>query len=351
MLKRIAGGILILFIICSRENFCEGVSFCYVPRVLFTIPYGSKDAQVMIGFGADMVPHGPSGFWVDKDGDIYINDIVNRKIKKFSKDGNLIFVTEGEFYIGAFVVDDYGNIFADTGLNRTTKFDNKGKVVHHLNWSPFYERRHSKDVRKSMKDLSPQLAEIPSFKPRALIDAQDKRYEVRYEDYYEKDKETKTIVNVYDKMGKTIGTFTISPKVKKQLLQTFPKGDSSQTNLPDYEGLCTQGISIEWIDANGNLYGKAEAKRKEPIVLVKDVHLWGEGGEVVEDLTIICDEIIYKYDSQGNFITQIRYPGNICGLEQHGKVDKDGNIYCLQFHKDGMDVVKYEWKPVVNEKK
>ncbi|MEK7812351.1 MAG: hypothetical protein AAB296_01205 [Candidatus Desantisbacteria bacterium] len=71
----------------------------------------------------------------------------------------------------------------------------------------------------------------------------------------------------------------------------------------------------------------------------------------MKGLYINSDLIVYKYDSQGNFITQIRFPfvpTVVKGERSPYVVDPSGNIYCLQFHKDGMDVVKYEWKAVNN---
>ncbi len=370
MVKKIGWGILLLVGIClsGERGFGEEFKFQYIRKVLFTIPYGYGDNQIMIGAEA----RGnicPRGFWIDKKGDIYIHN--ETKIKKFDKDGNLIFATEGEFYMGAFKIDDNGNIFVSSGVHRTTKFDNTGRFVHHIMYDPIDEIVYDtiidetmydpigegdigNDTKKTMTSLPPEIAEIPSFKRPPLIDGQGRRYDVTYEDPYGEDGNPKTIVNIYSPQQENpIGSFTIAPKEKRQLPKISPKGtiSLSHINLPDYEGIRTHSISIQWIDGEGNLYGITDAKRKKPIILGIEHDVELESGIVDIPIAIEYDEIIYKYNSRGEFITQLRYPGSIGGLDQHNKVDKDGNIYCLQFHKKGMDVVKYEWKAGAKDEK
>jgi sugar lactone lactonase YvrE len=70
------------------------------PKVLFSLQYGEGDSQMGM-----FIPHpaaeeagepmGPSDFAVGADGCIYIGDEQNGKVKKFSRNGKLLMMTEG----------------------------------------------------------------------------------------------------------------------------------------------------------------------------------------------------------------------------------------------------------------
>jgi len=331
-------GILLIGYLVERA-FGEDNNFQYVPKVLFTVPYGTGGGySVAVGvdeFGDDW---GPSRLYVDKNGNIYIYDELNRKIKKFSKDGRLIFATEGKCYGGPFAVDENGNIFVVTG-EKTVKYDNNGRFVHYIEYYPFGERTKIEKT-KSMKSLSPEIAEIPDFNP-PLIDGQGRRYEQHSDEWYEN-----LTISIYNKSGSVIGSFTISNQTKQRLLQV-----PTRKAPPYYERLTEdevneinrrylEAIRIIGVDKDGNLYGTSMKKGEKNIIgMIKNVRVAPPEG--VFDIPIYHETIIYKYNPQGELISQFSYTSPQWG--DSIEVDKDGNIYCLQFHKDGMDVVKYEW--------
>src|SRR3990172_8628392 len=84
----------------------------YLVERVARIEYGTQDGQVGVFWGEEGADvESVKGLAVDTEGNIYLGDRVNSKIKKFGKNGQLLAVTEGRVYdVSAFSVDSKGNI-------------------------------------------------------------------------------------------------------------------------------------------------------------------------------------------------------------------------------------------------
>jgi hypothetical protein len=128
------------------------------PKVLFSLQYGEGDSQVGM-----FIPHpaaedagepmGPSDFAVGADGGIYIGDEQNGKVKKFSRDGKLLMMTEGRIdRISGMTVDRQGKIYVIHGTlsNEIAAYDPKGKRMPEI----------EKKIKNAIKGLKEKLMTI-----------------------------------------------------------------------------------------------------------------------------------------------------------------------------------------------
>jgi len=348
--------IILSFLLCflileGKKGTCQEIKdgeMKYVPRVLFTINYGLADNQVGIipeeeGVEGE-IGGGPSRYFiVDFEKNVYIGDNVNGKIKVFDQNGRYLFSINS---IGGFRIDKEKNIYVCEGITldsaRIKKYDSQGKFLYNIEYEPY---RQKKGKMESAQIDS--RVEVPNFEDSPLIDSAGRKYKVEYTaDENLNVKEVR--IEVQDKVwnsalgreiiGKPIGSFTLFSMIAPESIQS--KRTSATTtgkvDIPDYKDL-KYGLRVDYVDGEGNIYASGLASREKPLVLKKGLY-------------INSDLIVYKYNSQGNFITQIRFPftPNVVtgGSSVNYVIDSSGNIYCLQFHKDGMDVVKYEWKAV-----
>ncbi|MEK7275106.1 MAG: hypothetical protein AAB110_07605 [Candidatus Desantisbacteria bacterium] len=327
--------------------FCQELESAereYSPCVLITLNYGSADNQVAITPEGDVegeIGGGPSAnFAVDSKGNIYICDEGNGKIKKFSNTGNLIFAINKW---GNYRVDEQENMYVIryVSLNDAVidKYDKNGKFLCTIDYDPYAHTYEQDEQKKKILRAPPlEMAQVPRFSGHPLlVDSKGREYKVQYtmDTTWTKPEEIK--IETSNSTDEVIGSFTLFPAEIKKSTQRAPAIGTPTVKLPDYKEL-KYGLDVEFVDGNGNIYAGGLAERGKTIVLMKGLY-------------INSDLIVYKYDSQGNFITQIRFPfvpTVVKGERSPYVVDPSGNIYCLQFHKDGMDVVKYEWKAVNN---
>lgn len=338
----------------EKKVFCEElgrIEMQYVPRVLFTLGYGpwgnASNNQISIIGEGDVegeMGAGPRGdFEVDPTGNIYIGD---DKLKVFDKNGNYLF---GIKEAGTFRVDKDGNIYVvkQIGLKEhcINKYDNQGKFLYTIDYDP-YEHIYRKE--KIVPQPPDEMVELSPFSgPPLLTDPKGREYKVHYT-MDENLNVKKVEIEVYIKgKGKVqsriaIGSFTLFSTTDTQKRTQEVTTPSIRAKIPDYKDL-KYGLHVDFVDGEGNIYTSGLAKREKPLI-IKEEYSYG----CKRRLYIVSDLIVYKYDSHGNFITQVRFPGlpTVVPYDVGYEVDALGNIYCLQFHKDGMDVVKYEWKPV-----
>ncbi|MCM8759347.1 MAG: hypothetical protein NC906_06210 [Candidatus Omnitrophica bacterium] len=105
------------------------------PVVLFSLKYGDQPDYVglYVPGPEEGEPTTISDFAIGTDGSIYIADNVNKKVKKFSRDGKLLMMTEGDLEgIQAITVDPKGRLFVcfygDRGIsNQLAIYDKDGK--------------------------------------------------------------------------------------------------------------------------------------------------------------------------------------------------------------------------------
>lgn len=340
-------GVGFLILLGWTKGVCEpskSPEMEYVPKILFTLNYGSADNQIglmpAIEGAEGEIGDGPSGdFRVDSEENIYIGDFVNRKIKAFNKNGKYLFSIpwgmSGAFGDEGFRIDKERNIYVakSASINRAIieKYDAQGRFLHTIDFDPYRDTRDTQKI-KALRASSPQIAEIPEFTNPPLVDSKGKEYNVHYkmDPAWERAEEIR--VEVQGTSG-AIGSFTLFSTQTTEISQK--KVGTPSVKIPDYKDL-KYGLNVRFVDKGGNIYASGLARR-EKLVLKSGFY-------------INSDRIVYKYDSQGNFITQVRFlkfPNVITIADGAGYiVDPSGNIYTLQFHADRMDVVKYEWKPV-----
>jgi hypothetical protein len=117
------------------------------PRVLFVLRYGEGKEEI----GLFIPPEegyvsGPSDFEIGLDGNVYIGDEQNGKVKKFTRSGRLLMMTQGHLdRIADMAVDSQGRIYVIHGarLDRITVFDTQGRVL----------QRAIKQIKSAMKGI------------------------------------------------------------------------------------------------------------------------------------------------------------------------------------------------------
>ncbi|MFH1898521.1 MAG: hypothetical protein ABH886_09875 [Candidatus Desantisbacteria bacterium] len=334
------------FLIHGKEGICQELKnqeMRYIPQVLFTLSYGTGSNQIgVIGDGnVEGEPgQGCGEFAVDSQENIYFTDELNGKIKKFSRDGKLI-LTINE--MGDIRGDKEGNLFVSSG-DYTTKFNSKGEIMYTVKYSTFGQKEQERNQARALAPQIPQIAEIQGVFKSPLIDTKGREYKATYTMSSSLEKAEEIKIETYSSAKESTGSFTLFSTQIKETQQKAPVIGtlSVKVNIPDYKDL-KYGLCVDYVDGDGNIYANGDIEREKPLVLWEGYSL---GCKRI--LYINYDRIVYKYDSQGNFITQIRFPDTptYCSGGHGYVVTPAGNIYCLQFHKDGIDVVKYEWKPV-----
>ncbi len=93
----------------------------YVRERLFTVPWGSRDAELGIVTRADGSCVGPISFDVDGTGFVYILDPVNEAVKIFNPDGelNTSFSVPLPYNVAYLALDDYGDIWVNSAPDYT----------------------------------------------------------------------------------------------------------------------------------------------------------------------------------------------------------------------------------------
>jgi len=106
------------------------------PQVLFSLRYGEGKEAIGLfipppGAEGEYVS-GPSDFEVGLDGNVYIGDEQNGKVKKFTRSGKLVMMTQGRLdRIADMAVDSQGRVYVihGTRLDEITVFDAQGQAL------------------------------------------------------------------------------------------------------------------------------------------------------------------------------------------------------------------------------
>lgn len=344
------------------------------PKVLFSIPYGKGPSQVGISIPLPKVEDsgeamGPSDFVIGFDGSIYIGDERNGKVKKFSRDGKLLMMTQGHIgRIAAMTVDKHGRIYVIHGTlsNKVAVYDDKGKRL------PDVEKkieRAAARLAEQLKANQPQLADeifrswggIPSGRVRCdaagnlyfkcnrhivKIDSQFTQAEVvkgypldeqglYYYSYRYLPPEGKKEALVYGVGGRLINRISmgILDRVEITIYSsdgltvrrfTLPKGEWSKV-----ERLVPMGGGDIFCDGRGHFYTIRSPTAVYHIPLRSDN----------PEFFAVHFDAVLEYDDKGNFVGVRAIINSFMRFTEPFRVDKEGNVYWLNFKADHLDVM------------
>ncbi|MDD5131376.1 MAG: hypothetical protein PHH44_01820, partial [bacterium] len=353
--KRIVNLILFINIFLTTYNVVA-------QEVLFSIPYGEEDAQVYM-----FIPdpdaedqgeaYGPGFFFVDDE-----HDVVYLSLKKFKTNG--VFISkmqpeENQSLEGIRTcswVDSEENIYV-VGRNpiyrcdQIAKLDKEGKII----WT------------KTLPEIVGNNKKYKSIWGGIKVDAQGNVYfevdfKAKPEDelsefkYLKLDKDGNPLGEVpsyyLDKNNNYYVFHSIESEGKlkyyfmdENYVGSYTSGADIEMFNPEKQFVKKVNISFpdefkqfenyrgvdQWdIDSEGNIYVTAFVRRDPD----KETELNGETFIIRNDL------YIYKYNQRGEFISQIKIPDYPVDLSSKIRVDKNGDIYYLQFYADHLDVVK-----------
>jgi hypothetical protein len=336
------------------------------PQKLFSLKYGKNANEIglIVGVGGEgELTSTLTDFVVGYDGSIYIADNVNSKIKKFSRDGKLLMMTEGELeYIGAIGVDPKGRVFViyyenKPIYNRVAVFDNNGKRM-------LEEEKKVKDLFEKLTLINPKikndsgiskvrcdskgnvyfqgeltyqfepgLSSVKVFKKGQFpyIDGQKYSFELikgeRQEDFfvysvdgsfskYKMDILQPSKVTIYNEDDSVLREFIIPKDGFNEIEKLFPIGGGPEIS-----------------DESGNFYViRGPLKIYHRPLDVKHMS--------APDFFVICSEALVEYNREGKFIG-IRVIYNRSGFTFFTpfQLDPEGDVYYLDFKSDRVDVM------------
>lgn len=287
----------------------------YQACILFKLTYGVSDNQVGIWIPPlEMVdagmPEGPLRFLMNKNREIYIADSINKKIKKFDIEGNLLFSTMTIEDMDDIIIDENDCIYVRWGArcDHLTKLDETGRVI------------YTESIDPGLIGTWECIKDDPDLLFQNKRDNAGKKYQFLYVG-----RKYQYGVKQYDTGGQLEREF----KVGTGRIRKHSPTNGTTTPGPDFKGVDT---IYDWsVDGNGNFYGWGEVIRKDPIVIK-------EGFEIVTDV------LIFKYNSKRKFVCQVQFPGTPGNFlrDPPFQVDAEGNIYCLQFQAQHLEIVRYE---------
>lgn len=346
------------------------------PQTLFSVSYGKGLSQVGMS-----IPHptaedggeafGPSDFAIGFDGSIYIGDEVNGKVKRFSRKGKLLMVTEGCIdRIAGMAVDKQGRIYIIHGTlsNKVAVYDEKGRRL------PDVESKIMKAAERLSEELGstqPELKEtifrgwegLPAgavkcdadgnlyfligIRFTVKVDANFKRAQVvkgypyplggadfRYA-YRLLPSQKQVERLVYGTDGSLVNQFLTNILQRAEV--TIYRADGSvvrRFTLPEgkwseVEKLVPVSSGRVICDGRGHFYTLRSPIVIRHIPLKPDNHRF----YVVHFYAVI------EYDDKGNFVGARAIINRFRMFSDWFKVDSQGNLYWLDFKADHLDVM------------
>ena len=330
------------------------------PKKVARIELGTKDSQVGVFWVDENEPNpeglsneGVGGMAVDGDGNIYLNDYVNGKIKKFSPSGKFLVATAGVLEnIQSFAVDLKGNIFVhnDSWGSRISKFDPAGNLVWSRSRGEMLSQALLEKAGKDFKveisrDLGAWMTVGPGDNVIIQLNGRDPTT-----------KKARSFGLELDQAGKAIKILPgFRPAAGGLWLgyETFRKDEEPPSSIeavlykPDgavarrvalgskaelarqYAGV-RFGLSTMLPDPKGGFITVSHALSSKP---TSDLPYIASGVEVV----------LNWYAPNGTFVEQLRLPTSPVSraIASNIAVAPDGSIYHLQFDKTGIDVFAY----------
>jgi hypothetical protein len=323
IMRNIKRLVIINLLIILNSVFCLSEVHKYVPKVLHTIPDGNNNNQVNIFRDYEIGDQYGPMLYVTPDGEIYLADVVNGRIKKFDSNGNLVSIsTETIDSVSQFVVDGNKNIYIQDGSGKLIKLNENGIIISESDEYTYESIPGKKKLEKTPTSLYLEFKKMERF--RRLGDEND------YSIGHDKHGRNYKMIPVGEKQ-KNRKLEIIAPNQQVVKTVIFPKLDNLP-KVPKY------GMLGDWVvDEDGNLYVDGAIDRAEIIVIRKD---FGVGGK--QDYKIFSDIIVLKYNNKGELLTYVQFPGTGFIRSENVHIDKKGNIYCLELHVNDLSVMKYE---------
>jgi hypothetical protein len=342
-------------------------------RLVAHFARGSQPSQLGVAEAEGDAPYneGPEGLVIGPQGDVYIGDMVSGKIKRFSKKGAVLAVTEGRVSAPFFCVGEDGSIFvSDTGDklivqtnsqggrdfsqggSRIRKFDGRGKLVWERYRAELLPREALAEAAKSLDmELTGDFDLVSPGPPGAvLVSMHGWRNSDHAPDGIGLLLDDKgALVRILPGFGAWSGGLWWSyessmrddqppPVVTVKAIApdgTVAKGirlDTKADGGRHYRGVET-GLARVLPDGNGGCYTICYARRAKPL-------------RVSAKLSINSDYVINHYGPQGAFVQELRLPSTPFG----GSVSSlaagpDGSLYYLLTTASGFDLRVVEPHP------
>ncbi|HOY64363.1 MAG TPA: hypothetical protein PK745_14420, partial [bacterium] len=325
--------------IMVAQCLCDTKAFCGVPperHVMFSINYGKAYEEEADNEIYALIPkepkqegissYGPGDFWVDELENVYFSTA--DKIKKFDKEGHLIFTTRNFGKISGNYSQNQNMIFVTCGaiyadfLYWIVQMDiDTGEIVTsektgYNERSKYNDTHLGRVVSSSIPDFqyNNDMMKRPPF-----VDKYGYRYE--YERVYTGGKEL--VIKKYHHV--------------KDYDKTEYRIDLEKHLATIHERYYPNQIPNIFIDGEGRFYMWAELDIEEPKRLDEYGHL-----EYKSDL------IVQHFDGAGNVVDELIFlgsgPFDLGNLRTPIRFAPNGDFYTIYFHLDKLDVVKYTWE-------
>ncbi len=312
----------------------RAVGDSYSPEVLFTLAYGESLEQigVVIPEPGEGPAEGPGSIAVGPDGSVYIADNMNRRLKRFDQQGQLLMATEPNVEnLHYLTVDGRGNAYGlvGGGLGTLAKFSPEGEEL----WRMGVTAAIPEEIRRSYRGLLHGVFVGPEDTICVQITSEPRSLAVftgdgEFVELVPGDACTPTgrifalgsvpgqefsrDVAVFDFAGREIASYRAN---------SLAADPAMFTGVP-------HGLTWFMFDSD-HLYTIALAKREHTIQL--------RGRR----LHIYLDTVITRHDNAGNVAAYLRLPAAPFPYGRHETVDQQGNIYQLLYGENSVDVVKY----------
>lgn len=326
---------------------------------LSRISYGKQEAQVGVrwSLGNDAYCEGPQGLTIDADGNVYIADIINGKIKKFSAEGELLSLTEGKIIcLNYFLVDQEGSIFVLHGVacDTITKFSVNEKRV----WSRSFNDIVNKDTYSSIEKEF-DIGILSQFGKLTL--GLDGAIFAEVVGWTKKDNIGRSLTVKLDNNGKFVD---VLPSFGVEGGGKWWRVELPENNVPFFST-----INVKCLSKDGQLVQTLEIPITNDDAHFKDF-LPDGGVNIIPDyqngfvlLTyapikipiqitpiekIKIDIVVSRYDGKGSFVEQFRFPSTPFASTSHNiAFAKDGKLYYLIFDRTGIDIMSHNDKTTI----
>lgn len=345
----------------------------YWPRVLFSLPYGPEPEQVGVLPGTHTEGDEPSvslaPLVVPREDVILMVDRVQRRIKRFACDGELVVLAEqgvaqpdtpGEAetivrldHVGGVAGDPEGRFYTGThgrlqvfdsdGKLQVSQRDATGELVEAKGWDLIKEQLRAVPVIGARQDLtvlaadtdghlyvgvSPTATEynvtlvkfdanlqLVGTRPGFMVGWDGRTYGFAPN----REPEPNDQLRVYSPSGEVETTITLEPP------PDIGKGDYDNSI---HRWRAAAGVLF---DANGCSYMVLNCRRARD-----------QWVEIAPGFIVADDTVVYKFDPNGAFVTKLVFDGLPFDIYPPVAVDPAGNVYHMEYCPDRVDFVREE---------